>query len=229
MLATSKLPTVCRAAQQITYSLNKNVDHGRLRNVLPFFLVIASPYSWPRASNTMSAGGGQGTPHGVQHGVVQPELSERALRRLAVGNTFESWIDLRKVIVDHGIASERVIVSAKKDTKRLLAKCRMHMADGLDKRCNWSLPAIVRASAKTITITQTNLVHRCEFADHCFRRMHSNSNRLAESYYGHYHQEQGHKSIFVGRNAVPDTPRYPIPHSHAAKKRYTTRLDGSDS
>lgn len=88
----------------------------------------------------------EGTTHGVQHGAAQPDLNQRALRRLAMGNTFKTWPNLRKVIVDHGVANERVIVSAKKDKTKLLAKCRMYMT--LDNMCNWSLRAILKLASR---------------------------------------------------------------------------------
>lgn len=47
---------------------------------------------------------------------------------LATNIEFETWYDLKKVIIDHGVATERVIVSVK-DKKRYMAKCRMHIGE----------------------------------------------------------------------------------------------------
>lgn len=115
-------------------------------------------------------------------GVLQPGGNVGALQRLQVGTTFQSWQDVCRAIVDHGVASEWVIVIVivKKDKTRYLAKCKMYTTEDVDKQCKWSLRVVVKASTEEITITQANLVHTCEIGDHYSRRMHNNSNRLAD-------------------------------------------------
>lgn len=69
----------------------------------------------------------RGTPtEGIADASGPQQDQSRILQQLVVGNVFETWKDLWNIIIDHGVALEQVIVSAKKDRKQLVAKCRMH-------------------------------------------------------------------------------------------------------
>lgn len=161
---------------------------------------------------------------------LQPSGNAFALCRLQVETTFQTWKDLRRAIVDHGVASERVIVIVKNDRSRLLAKCRMHCAPNIDRRAKWSIKAMVKANLEDITITKATLMHVCETADHYIRRMHNNSDRLAN-----HIMEIVIKNRATRASTRRDTaqalvhPDIRYHTAHSSKKRCVTRLDGLDT